>query len=320
MHGAASPLGLAQLVVPFEREQKQQWLAQTARASLLDDADPLLPLSSNAEQRRILEVLPCDTAAVIQGPPGTGKTHTIANLICALLADRQRVLVTSEKGQALRVLKDKIPEDVRDVCVLATGLRRRADDSLDRSITALSELQAGTDTAQLARTMDRLAGRRHDLLQRRKATLLDLQIVREDQYSFHRHGGGRYSGTLVEIARAVEADRPAYEWISELPPTATGTPALTDSEASRPHRGSAVAEPGSPATHRRRAADPPGCGQPRRGRPLRTRRALGQRRLAGCTPPKTGSPGRTPNTGPPCAPNCGPSSPTTQSPPISPSP
>lgn len=229
--GAAAPLGLAQLVVPFEREQKQQWLAQTARASFLDDADPLLPLSSNAEQRRILKVLRCDTAAVIQGPPGTGKTHTIANLICALLADGQRVLVTSEKGQALRVLKDKIPEDVRDLCVLATGLRRGADDSLDRSITALSELQTGTDTAQLARTVERLTDRRQDLLQRRKAALLDLQIVREDQYSVHRHGAGRYSGTLVDIVRAIEADRPAYEWIGELPPTATDTPALTDSEA-----------------------------------------------------------------------------------------
>ncbi|WIM98629.1 AAA domain-containing protein [Actinoplanes oblitus] len=229
--GAAAPLGLAQLVVPFEREQKQQYLAQTIRASLLDDADPLLPLSSNAEQRRILEVLRSDTAAVIQGPPGTGKTHTIANLICALLADGQRVLVTSEKGQALRVLKDKIPADVRDLCVLATGLRRGADDALDRSITALSELQAGTDTAQLARTVDRLADRRHDLLQRRKAALLDLQIVREDQYSIHRPGAGRYSGTLVDIVSAIEADRPAYEWIGELAPTGTDTPALTDGEA-----------------------------------------------------------------------------------------
>jgi hypothetical protein len=229
--GAAAPLGLAQLVVPIERDQKLQWLGQATRVSLLDDADPLFPLSSNAEQRRILEVLRSDTAAVIQGPPGTGKTHTIANLICALLADGQRVLITSEKGQALRVLKAKIPPDVRNLCVLAPGLRRGADDELDRSITALSELQAGTDITQLARAADRLAQQRSDLMQRRKAAMLDLQIVREDQYSMHRHGAAGYSGTLVEIARATEADRSAYEWIGELPPAAAATPPITDAEA-----------------------------------------------------------------------------------------
>jgi hypothetical protein len=229
--GAAAPFGLAQLVVPIERTQKLRWLGQAARTPLLSDADPLLPLASNAEQRRILDVLRSDTAAVIQGPPGTGKTHTIANLICALLADGQRVLITSEKGQALRVLKDKLPPDIRNLCVLATGLRRGADDELDRSITALSELQASTDIDQLTRTTDRLAERRTDLQQKRKAALVDLQIVREGQYSAHRSGAGPYSGTLVEIVRAIAAGRSAHEWIGDLPPTAAAAPPLTDDEA-----------------------------------------------------------------------------------------
>ena len=38
----------------------------------------------------------------MQGPPGTGKTHTIANLVSAYLAEGKRILVTSQKDQALR--------------------------------------------------------------------------------------------------------------------------------------------------------------------------------------------------------------------------
>lgn len=37
-----------------------------------------------------------DSGVVVEGPPGTGKTHTIANLVSALLARGQRILVTSE--------------------------------------------------------------------------------------------------------------------------------------------------------------------------------------------------------------------------------
>jgi ATP-dependent exoDNAse (exonuclease V) alpha subunit len=47
----------------------------------------LFPLPSNREQRRVLKNLRTNSAVVVQEPPGTGKTQTIANLICALLAD-----------------------------------------------------------------------------------------------------------------------------------------------------------------------------------------------------------------------------------------
>jgi putative protein kinase ArgK-like GTPase of G3E family len=41
----------------------------------------------------------------VQGPPGTGKSHTIANLICHLLATGNKVLVTAQTKRALEVLK-----------------------------------------------------------------------------------------------------------------------------------------------------------------------------------------------------------------------
>lgn len=56
-------------------------------------------------------------SVVVQGPPGTGKTHTIANLIGHFLSEGKRILVTSQKTKALSVLKEKLPQSFRDLCV-----------------------------------------------------------------------------------------------------------------------------------------------------------------------------------------------------------
>jgi len=83
----------------------------------------------------VLRRLEHDTGVVVQGPPGTGKSHTIANFVSALLAQGQRVLVTSARDQALTVLRDKLPPAVRDLCVLLLSSVRQdgADDWSGRS-------------------------------------------------------------------------------------------------------------------------------------------------------------------------------------------
>ena len=87
----------------------------------------MFPLPANQAQRNVLDRMRSDTAVVVQGPPGTGKTHTIANLVSAYLAEGKRILVTSQKDQALRELRDKVPRELRDLCVMLTGhpARRR---------------------------------------------------------------------------------------------------------------------------------------------------------------------------------------------------
>jgi hypothetical protein len=115
---AVAPLGLAQLVTSLETEERLAWLeAEGATSGDVIGADPLFPLPANPEQRQIVGRLRADNGVVVQGPPGTGKTHTIANLTAALLAQGQRVLVTSQKAQALRVLRDKLPDEVQQLCV-----------------------------------------------------------------------------------------------------------------------------------------------------------------------------------------------------------
>ena len=75
------------------------------------------PLPYNEEQKIIARQVESNYGSVVQGPPGTGKTHTIANLISRFLAQGKTVLVTSQKGQALSVLKSKIPKEIRNLVV-----------------------------------------------------------------------------------------------------------------------------------------------------------------------------------------------------------
>lgn len=77
----------------------------------------LLPLPSNNEQFQVVERLASHVGVTVQGPPGTGKSYTIANLISHLLALGKRVLVTAKAERPLKVLREKIPENIRPLCI-----------------------------------------------------------------------------------------------------------------------------------------------------------------------------------------------------------
>jgi len=105
--------------------------------------DLLFPLQANEEQKEIARRLANDYGVVVQGPPGTGKSHTIANLICHLLANGKRVLVTSQTEKALNVLAEKIPEAIRPLCINVAGGDIGSLRNLEQSIRSISDqLQA----------------------------------------------------------------------------------------------------------------------------------------------------------------------------------
>jgi very-short-patch-repair endonuclease len=229
---ARCPLGLAQLAAPIEPEQRLGWLRDSTEAELpAISEDPLLPLPTNREQRQVLDKLRTDSAVVVQGPPGTGKTHTIANLICALLAEGQRILVTSQKDQALRVLRNQLPDAVRTLCVLMTGMRAGSRDELDRSIRALSDLSTTSTPDGLQRDIARLRQQRGDLLSDLGRATRDLLIVREQEYALHPGVAPGYGGTLADLVRSINNGRDRHGWIDPLPPHAPGEPPLTNDEA-----------------------------------------------------------------------------------------
>ena len=95
------------------------------------------PKAYNEEQVKIVERLEQAAGVVVQGPPGTGKTHTIANIICHYLACGKRVLVTAKGEPALRVLKDKLPENIRKLPVSLLASDRKGLAEMTESVKAL---------------------------------------------------------------------------------------------------------------------------------------------------------------------------------------
>lgn len=139
------------------------------------DHEPiLLPLPANEEQQRILELAQRHAGVVVQGPPGTGKSHTIANLIAHYVSYGKRVLVVAEKEQALKVLADKVPQQIRDLTVSVLGTDVAGRVGLEASIKSIQARVSGMDPkaqdgliislseqlaridSEIARTADRL--------------------------------------------------------------------------------------------------------------------------------------------------------------------
>ena len=127
----------------------------------------LMPLPTNPEQEQVARRLAQHCGVTVQGPPGTGKTHTIANLISHLVGHGKRVLVTSQKEQALTVLRDKIPESIRDLSVAVLGSSAASIGQLDQSVQAIYEhavaLERSPARARIAELDSRLGELERDV-------------------------------------------------------------------------------------------------------------------------------------------------------------
>ena len=110
--------------------------------SLKANSEIYFPLPANREQRRIVEAIDQQRGVLVQGPPGTGKSHTIANLMCHLLATGKRVLITAETGRALQVLKNKLPKEIQPLCVSLLGQGGDAFAELNTAVQGITTRQA----------------------------------------------------------------------------------------------------------------------------------------------------------------------------------
>lgn len=176
----------------------------------LSDGRIYFPKAANRDQREIIARLRRHRGILVQGPPGTGKSHTIANLVCHLLAEGKRVLVTSETPRALRVLKDKIPAALQPLCVSNLGGDADSFRELESCVNGITRRHAGWNR----RTYDAAiteAEKELDQVQRQIA-VLDRQIHELRKFEVEVHAAGGNRGTPSALARQV-ADRHAeYSW------------------------------------------------------------------------------------------------------------
>ncbi|MBP7859411.1 AAA family ATPase [Patescibacteria group bacterium] len=117
---------IAELAGSTEFSEKN--IAEEQESDSISDGELYFPLPWNEEQKTIASKIESQYGVVVQGPPGTGKSHTIANLLCRFLAQGKSVLVTSQTGKALEVLKDKIPTEIKDLVVSQIESNSRRDD------------------------------------------------------------------------------------------------------------------------------------------------------------------------------------------------
>ena len=194
-----------------------------------DPAEVYFPLAANREQRRIVEAINRQRGVLVQGPPGTGKSHTIANLICHLLATGKRVLITAETGRALQVLKDKLPEEIKPLCVSLLGQGGDAFAELNTSVQGITTRQAAYSpgayddrTTEIDRDLD-------NARRRLKETDSELRSLREEETCPHSIAHGTYSGTASAIAERVARESDRYSWL-KLPRDAKEAPSLTNED------------------------------------------------------------------------------------------
>lgn len=171
------------------------------------------PLPFNDEQVQIIQRLDVHDGVVVQGPPGTGKTHTIANIICHYMALGKRVLVTSLKDQALAVIQEKLPAEIRK---LSVSLLTSEAEGMKQFATAITTLAAGIQSTdrggaelEIARFTDDL-NRLHAAIARIDRELADWAARNTEPITIH-------GKTLLplEAAEEVIAGAGLYEWFPD---------------------------------------------------------------------------------------------------------
>lgn len=209
-----APLGLAQLLSALEPEDRLAWLRDEGAADgNVVGSDPLFPLSTNPEQRQVIDRLRHDNGVVVLGPPGTGKTHTIANLLSALLARGQRVLVTSQKAQALRVLREKLPPEIQKLCVSMTDVARGGSQELNQSVTALSDRYSTFSKVHHEGKVRTRTAARDSARQRVEELTERIRALRESETYVYPPVAPGYEGSKARIAERLSRYAPHHDWM-----------------------------------------------------------------------------------------------------------
>ncbi len=176
------------------------------------DGEVFFPKPSNEEQRRIVDKIRAASGVLVQGPPGTGKSHTIANLICHLLATGQRTLITAKTPRALQVLKELVPEELRPLCInlLGSGLEEKR--SLESSVGGILRKNEEWNEDHAERERTDFEGQLRNLREEQAKVNRRLHAIRESE-THTKTVNETYKGTAARIAEAVERDRCEYDWL-----------------------------------------------------------------------------------------------------------
>lgn len=191
--------------------------------------DLLFPLPYNKEQGEIVKKLSEDYGVVVEGPPGTGKSHTIANLICHLLAHGKRVLITSQTDNPLKLLINKVPEEIRPLCINIAGNDLKNLKEFDYSINKIIE-NLELNSKLLSMEAQELENQLSLCRNRQKFLYSKLREAEKVENGSINYCGKKYR--LLGIAKWLKDNESKYSWIEDKVDIGKKAP-ITDAKFSR---------------------------------------------------------------------------------------
>jgi hypothetical protein len=184
------------------------------------------PKPSNREQAEIVHRLEQADGVVVQGPPGTGKTHTISNIICHYMATGRRVLVVSHGEPALAVLRQQLPEEVRDLAISITTSEREGFKQVETAVRLLQSIVEALKPSEQTRLIKDIE--RSIIEMRRRLALVDSEIEKIAQA--HLTEVPPIGKRPAEVARFVAQARQRFAWFTDRPVQFTADLNIDDQE------------------------------------------------------------------------------------------
>jgi len=169
------------------------------------EVDPKIyfPKPSNEEQRQIILKLQSATGVLVQGPPGTGKSHTIANPI------------TAKTPRALQVLHDKLPKEIRHLCISLLGSGIDEQRSLESSISSILNRQDRWNDNLEANKTNELESKIQKLESEKAEINYRIRSIRESETLQQNIINGMYLGTAAKIALRLKEDSETFCWFED---------------------------------------------------------------------------------------------------------
>ncbi len=197
----------------------------------IDDDRPqdfFFPKPFNDDQITIIQRLSNADGVVVQGPPGTGKTHTIANIICHYLATGKRVLVTSQKEAALSVLRDHIPDGIRDLVISLLTNERAGLKQLETAVRLLANTASTANPRKLER--DIVAGQERIIELQNRIAQIEVELQEWASKHLRRIDSAGQTALLpMELARQLVSERETHAWFPDRL-SADAAPSFSDND------------------------------------------------------------------------------------------
>lgn len=179
------------------------------------EEDILLPKESNHEQLEIARRISQRDVVLVQGPPGTGKSHTIANIITYLLSRGKKILVTAQTDQALKALRQHLPELFLDLVIYFLQGTERTDNDLGKSVRKLQDAINTYNPDEIQRSIERNRSELQRLREERALLLNDVKTLQQADKRLEELNGHYRDATLLDLTDQVKQDENSYSWMKD---------------------------------------------------------------------------------------------------------